>query len=317
MESQQVTIDMGGEKTFRVNADLFSLAGDNKYAAMLSDRWQGKGGLKDDCSMFVDYSPKVFMPLIEWLRLIRDSEPEMTTPVIIDPPHLTAWIRMMIASAFHPQVFRKANLTGKDLCMAGCSLRLCIEAGLGPDCFRNYFPCHWPFKVSELKDSGFTAAELRDAGFTDVTLLARAGFSTSELEAAGFDRHEAAASAGFTARESFEASIAAAGAAGYDRPPVKAPPTLWPKGGPKGMRMQPGLPFFLKGKGKGPLGPMGMGPSMGPTLIHGGSDSLWGQFSPSSSQFPPPTKPPPPRPSWLDANSDHMFGDLLDSEGSG
>ena len=51
----------------------------------------------------------------EWLRLIRDSEPEMTTPVIIDPPHLTAWIRMMIASAFHPQVFRKANLTGKDL----------------------------------------------------------------------------------------------------------------------------------------------------------------------------------------------------------
>eukprot|EP00435_Cladocopium_sp_Y103_P071167 s90_g36.t3 len=170
----------------------------------------------------------------EWLRLIRDSEPDMITPVRIDPPHLTAWIRMMIASAFHPQVFRKANLTGKDLCMAGCSLRLCIEAGLGPDCFRNCFPCHWPFKVSELKDTGFTAAELRDAGFTDVTLLARAGFSTSDLEAAGFDRHEAAASAGFSARESFEgsfeASIAAAVAAGYDRPPVKAPPTLWPKG---------------------------------------------------------------------------------------
>ena len=98
-------------------------------------------------------------------------------------------------------------------CMAGCSLRLCIEAGLGPDCFRNYFPCHWPFKVSELKDTGFTAAELRDAGFTDVTLLARAGFSTSELEAAGFDRHEAAASAGFRARESFEGSLEASFAA--------------------------------------------------------------------------------------------------------
>ena len=66
MESQQVTIDMGGEKTVRVSADLFNLAGDNKYAAMLSDRWQGKGGLKDDCSMFVDYSPKVFMPLIDF-----------------------------------------------------------------------------------------------------------------------------------------------------------------------------------------------------------------------------------------------------------
>ena len=63
---------MGGEKTVRVNADLFSLAGDNKYAAMLSDRWQGKGGLKDDCSMFVDYSPKVFMPLIDSHAAIAD-----------------------------------------------------------------------------------------------------------------------------------------------------------------------------------------------------------------------------------------------------
>ena len=60
----------------------------------------------------------------EWLRLIRDSEPEMTTPVLIDPSHLTAWIRMMIASAFHPQVFRKAHLTGKDLSLGEANGKL-------------------------------------------------------------------------------------------------------------------------------------------------------------------------------------------------
>lgn len=64
MDSQQVTIDIGGEKTVRVNADLFSLAGDNKFASMLSDRWHRRE-LQDDFKIFVDYSPKVFMPLIE------------------------------------------------------------------------------------------------------------------------------------------------------------------------------------------------------------------------------------------------------------
>ena len=51
----------------------------------------------------------------EWLRLVRDSEPDMITPVRVHPAYLTSWIRMMIANSFHPQVFRKANLSAKDL----------------------------------------------------------------------------------------------------------------------------------------------------------------------------------------------------------
>ena len=75
----------------------------------------------------------------EWLRLIRDSEPEMTTPVIIDPPHLTAWIRMMIASAFHPQVFRKANLTGKDLSLGEANSKPHPEVyNLNDKCFKGF-----------------------------------------------------------------------------------------------------------------------------------------------------------------------------------
>lgn len=52
----------------------------------------------------------------EWLRLLRDSEPDMVAPVRVDPAYLTSWIRMMIANSFHPKVFQKASLTGKDLC---------------------------------------------------------------------------------------------------------------------------------------------------------------------------------------------------------
>lgn len=135
--------------------------------------------------------------------------------------------------------------------MAGCSLRLCIEAGLGPDCFRPGFPC--PFKVSELKDSGFTCTELKDAGFTDPTWLARAGFSTSDLEAAGFERHEAAASTGFAR---MAASVQGMNDANASRAgiPVKAPPwpfAPWAKGGQAHQGFLDGLWPSVKGKGKG------------------------------------------------------------------
>lgn len=134
--------------------------------------------------------------------------------------------------------------------MAGCSLRLCIEAGLGPDCFRPGFPC--PFKVSELKDSGFTCTELKDAGFTDATWLARAGFTTSELEAAGFERHEAAASIRMAATvQGIGMNDANASRAGI---PVKAPPwpfAPWAKGGQAHQGFLDGLWPSVKGKGKG------------------------------------------------------------------
>lgn len=68
---------------------------------------------------FVWFSPLTVCssrPVKEWLRLLRDSEPDMVAPVRVDPAYLTSWIRMMIANSFHPKVFQKASLTGKDLC---------------------------------------------------------------------------------------------------------------------------------------------------------------------------------------------------------
>lgn len=64
MEGHKVIIDIGGEMTIKVNADLFTVAGDNKFSAMLSHRWREHGS-SFDCNIFVDYSPMVFMPLID------------------------------------------------------------------------------------------------------------------------------------------------------------------------------------------------------------------------------------------------------------
>jgi len=265
MEGHKVIIDIGGEKTIKVNADLFTVAGDNKFSAMLSHRWREHGS-SFDCNIFVDYSPMVFMPLIEWLRLVRDSEPDMITPVRVHPAYLTSWIRMMIANAFHPQVFRKANLSAKDLCLAGCTLRTCIEAGLGPDCcFSNLAggigplgsQCH--FQPSDLKDTGFTATELREAGFT-VNLLLQAGFDIAELEISGTPPDP-----GPTLREAAPGSNAMfARGKGVAGPPVGGGRCIWDLS--KGVKGAPAWLFSSKGYGKGLMEPyMYAPPPIAPT----------------------------------------------------
>ena len=88
--------------------ELFSAAGGNKFASMFSERWPSE--LDQEGRFFVDYSPQVFMPLIEFLRLARDSEPGAFAPVVVDPPYRRAWIRMMLASSFHPKVLRQAGV---------------------------------------------------------------------------------------------------------------------------------------------------------------------------------------------------------------
>ena len=64
---------------------------------------------------FVDYSPEVFMPLIEWLRDLRDAEPGQM--VFAQPPHLrrTAYIRMMKALEFPLHLFRTAGIQATGL----------------------------------------------------------------------------------------------------------------------------------------------------------------------------------------------------------
>ena len=89
---------------------------------MFSERWPSE--LDQEGRFFVDYSPQVFMPLIEFLRLARDSEPGAFAPVVVDPPYRRAWIRMMLASSFHPKVLRQAGVAVSELRDIGFDAKL-------------------------------------------------------------------------------------------------------------------------------------------------------------------------------------------------
>ena len=122
-----ITINVGGKEVMQVKPELFSVVGHNKFASMCSERWQHQ--LDADGRLFVDYSPQVFVPLVEFLRLSRDSEPDMPAPVLVDPSYRRAWIRMMLASSFHPKVMRKAGMTPQELRDCGCDPKFLCEAG--------------------------------------------------------------------------------------------------------------------------------------------------------------------------------------------
>ena len=135
-----VTINVGGEKIIQVKPELFSAAGDNQFVSMFSERWHNE--LDEEGRFFVDYSPQVFVPLIEFLRLVRDSEPHVPAQVVVDQQYRPAWIRMMIVSSFHPEVLRKAGVKIHELRAVGCDAKF-------------------------IRDAGFTAAEQQRAHLSD------------------------------------------------------------------------------------------------------------------------------------------------------
>ena len=79
-----VSINIGGEKVISVHPDLFNVAGKNKRSTKATGCMEEP--LDAGGNFFVDYSPEVFMPLIEWLRELRDAEPGQM--VFAQPPHL-------------------------------------------------------------------------------------------------------------------------------------------------------------------------------------------------------------------------------------
>ena len=211
MADQTITINVGGEKTIQVKPELFSVVGDNKFASMCSERWQNQNDA--DVRIFVDYSPQIFVPLIEFLRLARDSEPEMPAPVLLDPSLHRPWIRVMLAASFHPGVLRKAGMTVQKLRDCGCDTKFLCEAGFtlkelglhpsktaGRTSFENFDspatqeqPQHPSlrdlvdagYSLQELWDAGHTAAQLKAAGFTPHDFL-DCGFQLQFLKEAGF-----------------------------------------------------------------------------------------------------------------------------------
>eukprot|EP00438_Fugacium_kawagutii_P024574 Skav223354 [mRNA] locus=scaffold200:476386:477054:+ [translate_table: standard] len=123
-----VKINIGGEKLIAVCPDLFGVAGDNKLAAVFSNRWDRL--LDADGSYFVDYCPDVFLPLVEWLREVRDSEPDTwSVPVRLKDECRRPWVRMMKALSFDMKALRKAGIGLHEMRMAGISEESIKTAG--------------------------------------------------------------------------------------------------------------------------------------------------------------------------------------------
>ena len=79
-KSLRLRINIGGQKIIEVQPELFRVAGDNKLSALFSGRWEPH--LDASGNYFVDYSPEVFMPFVEWLREFRDTPPDQRPPCV-------------------------------------------------------------------------------------------------------------------------------------------------------------------------------------------------------------------------------------------
>ena len=125
---KSVRINVGGEKSIQVDTELFRVAGDNKLSALFSGRWEPH--LDASGQFFVDYSPEVFMPFIEWLRELRDTPPGQTPPCIeVDSRHRRAIIRMMAAFAIEVPYLRRTGLSIEELVSLGFEVGCCLAGG--------------------------------------------------------------------------------------------------------------------------------------------------------------------------------------------
>eukprot|EP00435_Cladocopium_sp_Y103_P073423 s23_g43.t1 len=198
-----VTINVGGEKIIQVKPDLFSVAGENQFASMFSERWQSDSD--KEIPVFVDYSPQVFLPLIEFLRLLRDSKPNLAVPVVVDPAYRPAWIRLVLVAAFHPKVLRKAGVTLQEMHDSGCDAACMREAGftaeelLSIPASTAFAQCPLQQKVQELVEAGYSPQELRQAGLAPKQLK-QAGMTPQQLLDGGLTIEELQ-QASFTPRE--------------------------------------------------------------------------------------------------------------------
>ena len=132
-----VTINIGGEKLIAVSADLFDILGENKISSMLSGRWEP---VRDaDGNIFVDYSPEVFMPLVEWLRHRRDASPRSEIKVRLSSEYQDQWIRMMRSYSVNLKQLARAGISKETL------LRFDFPAEEVHACFREELRarCTW------------------------------------------------------------------------------------------------------------------------------------------------------------------------------
>eukprot|EP00929_Paragymnodinium_shiwhaense_P045221 TRINITY_DN2312_c1_g1_i2.p1 TRINITY_DN2312_c1_g1~~TRINITY_DN2312_c1_g1_i2.p1 ORF type:complete len:275 (+),score=32.75 TRINITY_DN2312_c1_g1_i2:261-1085(+) len=79
--SDLVSLNLGGEKIVTVKRSLLLQFEDSFLASMFSGRHEDRLDRDGNGNVFLDYSPNVMMPLVEYLRLRRDASPEETVPL--------------------------------------------------------------------------------------------------------------------------------------------------------------------------------------------------------------------------------------------
>eukprot|EP00929_Paragymnodinium_shiwhaense_P014530 TRINITY_DN122445_c0_g1_i1.p1 TRINITY_DN122445_c0_g1~~TRINITY_DN122445_c0_g1_i1.p1 ORF type:complete len:351 (+),score=75.74 TRINITY_DN122445_c0_g1_i1:88-1140(+) len=105
--SDLVGLNFGGQAVITVKRSLLLQCEDSFLAAMFSGRHEDSLDRDALGNVFLDYSPTVMLPLIEYLRLQRDAAPEDTVP-LPDIPECSrkAWdsmLRVFLLSDFlHP-----------------------------------------------------------------------------------------------------------------------------------------------------------------------------------------------------------------------
>ena len=161
VQRQAITLNIGGEKLIDVSPDLFDILGENQLSSQLSGRIEG---LRDkNGNIFVDYSPDVFMPLVNWLRDIRDMrgvEPNVFIEVAVkDDCCRYSWIRMM----------RAYKVDVRNLVAAGIGFHTLVSVGYSGTELRSVFrlDCTLQYalgvSVAELQQTGFSEEDIREA----------------------------------------------------------------------------------------------------------------------------------------------------------
>eukprot|EP00747_Dinoflagellata_sp_TGD_P184199 gnl/TRDRNA2_/TRDRNA2_39628_c0_seq1.p1 gnl/TRDRNA2_/TRDRNA2_39628_c0~~gnl/TRDRNA2_/TRDRNA2_39628_c0_seq1.p1 ORF type:complete len:351 (+),score=77.01 gnl/TRDRNA2_/TRDRNA2_39628_c0_seq1:64-1116(+) len=107
-----IGLNLGGEQTVMVKRSLLLQFEGTMLAQMFSGRWEDQLDRDKDRNVFLDYSAKVAMPLIECLRLHRDMPPGQIAPQPkIRPEDRTSWDSMLDVMGLR-HIFSITRFTG-------------------------------------------------------------------------------------------------------------------------------------------------------------------------------------------------------------
>jgi len=91
-----IGLNFGGEHVITVKRSLLLQCENSMLARMFSGRYEDQLDRDKDGNVFFDYSPKVMMPLIEYLRLRRDAAPEESPSLpVVEESQQKAWLSML------------------------------------------------------------------------------------------------------------------------------------------------------------------------------------------------------------------------------